>query len=75
MLAHEVLLVTRQAVEQAAAGANPARGTNGDEALHAAVLDALRSSNALSQVMSAIVRYSPTVQDVSVTDAHGFTLV
>ncbi len=25
--------------------------------------------------MSAILRYSPTVQDVSVTDAHGMTLV
>ena len=25
--------------------------------------------------MNAIVRYSPTVQDVSVTDAHGMTLV
>ena len=25
--------------------------------------------------MNAIVRYSPTVQDVSVTDAHGMTLM
>ena len=46
-----------------------------DEALHAAVVDALRSSDALTDVMNAVVRYSPTVQDVSVTDAHGLTLV
>jgi PAS domain-containing protein len=43
--------------------------------LHAAVKDALRSSNPLDDVMNAIVRYSPTVQDVSVTDASGITLV
>ena len=28
-----------------------------------------------TDVMNAVVRYSQTVQDVSVTDAHGMTLV
>jgi signal transduction histidine kinase len=46
-----------------------------DAALAAAVRSALRDSQPLSDVMNAIVRYSPTVQDVSVTDAHGKTLV
>ena len=51
------------------------RSDRSDEALHAAVVDALRSHQALAEVMNAIVRYSPTVQDVSVTDAHGMTLL
>ncbi len=73
MLARQVLLMTRQAVETGLT-ANPPIDRS-SEALHAAVVDALRSQTALQDVMNAIVRYSPTVQDVSVTDAHGMTLV
>jgi len=71
--AREVLLMTRQAVETGLRANPPA--DRSDEALHAAVVDALRSQSALTDVMNSIVRYSPTVQDVSVTDAHGMTLV
>ncbi len=84
--AQEVLLVTRQAVETGLTAHPPVvdapldgspldSAADPEAALHAAVLDALRSSESLSQVMDAIVRYSQPVQDVSVTDAHGFTLV
>jgi signal transduction histidine kinase len=73
VLAQQVLLMTRQAVETGIR-VNPPSDRS-DEALHAAVVDALRSSDALTDVMNAVVRYSPTVQDVSVTDAHGLTLV
>ena len=73
VLAHEVLLMTRQAVETGLRTTPPA--DKSDEALEAAVTDALRSYQPLADVMNAIVRYSPTVQDVSVTDAHGMTLV
>jgi signal transduction histidine kinase len=73
VLSHEVLLMTRQAVE-AGLTANPPADRS-DEALHAAVVDALRSQTALTALMNSIVRYSPEVQDVSVTDAHGLTLV
>ncbi len=73
VLAHQVLLMTRQAVETGMRENPPV--DRSDEALHAAVVDALRSSDALTDVMNAVVRYSPTVQDVSVTDAHGLTLV
>ncbi len=68
-----VLLITRLVVE-AGLKANPPVDRS-DEALHAAVLNALRTRPALADVMNAIVRYSPEVQDVSVTDAHGMTLV
>jgi signal transduction histidine kinase len=73
VLAHEVLLMTRQAVEIGLRANPPVDRT--DAALKAAVTDALRSQPALSDVMNAIVRYSPTVQDVSVTDANGMTLL
>src|SRR6185437_13094463 len=73
VLAHEVLLMTRQAVETGLR-ANPPLDRS-EEALHEAVANALQSQAELVDVMNAIVRYSPTVQDVSVTDAHGMTLV
>ena len=81
MLAHEVLLVTRQALESGLRAHPPVapilrqEPASSEDALHAAVLDALRSSESLRQVTSAMIRYSQTVQDVSVTDAHGFVLV
>src|SRR5579871_4180083 len=73
VLAQEVLLETRQAVETLRSHP-PVRSTpdqSPDEALHDAVTDALRSSDDLMSTMNGIVRYSPTVQDVSVTDAQG----
>jgi signal transduction histidine kinase len=73
VLVHEVWLEMRKAVE-AGLRANPPVDKS-DAALHEAVVNALRSQTALSDVMNTIVRYSPTVQDVSVTDAHGMTLV
>ncbi len=73
VLVREVFLTTRQAVEEGLL-ANPPSDRS-DAALHAAVVDALRSAPALQPLMNSIVRYSPTVQDVSVTDAHGLTLV
>ena len=73
VLVREVLLMTRQAVETGLTANPPA--DRSDEALHAAVVDALRDYQPLADEMNSIVRYSPTVQDVSVTDAHGMTLV
>jgi signal transduction histidine kinase len=73
VLAREVLLMTRQAVESGLR-ANPPSNLS-DEALHAAVTDALRNYAPLDDMISAIIRYSPTVEDVSVTDASGVVLV
>jgi hypothetical protein len=73
VLSHEVLLMTRQAVEAGLTESPPM--DRSDAALHAAVVDALRNQTALAALMNSIVRYSPDVQDVSVTDAHGLTLV
>jgi signal transduction histidine kinase len=73
VLARQVLAQTRQAVETGLRQNPPV--DRSDEALHSAVTDALRSQQPLSELMNAIVRYSPPVQDVSVTDAHGNVLV
>src|SRR3984885_1855248 len=73
VLVHEVWLETRKAVETGLRASPPV--DKSDAALHEAVVNAMRSQTALSDVMNTIVRYSPTVQDVSVTDAHGLTLV
>jgi signal transduction histidine kinase len=73
VLAHEVWLEMRKAVESGLRASPPV--DRSDEALHTAVVEALRSHPALADVMNTVVRYSPTVQDVSVTDAHGMTLV
>jgi len=82
-LANVVVLAARQAVEtglrahppQPASPDAPASDVDPDAALHAAVLDALQSNDALLSTMNAIIEYSPTVEDVSVTDSHGFTVV
>ncbi|QNI38150.1 sensor histidine kinase [Edaphobacter albus] len=73
VLASQVTLMTRQAIETGLR-ANPPSDLS-DEALSAAVTDALRNYQPLTDVMNAIIRYSPTVQDVSVTDAQGITIV
>lgn len=73
VMAHEVLLATRSAVEFGLR-LHPPTDTS-DKGVHDAARDALRSQTSLLDLMNAIVRYSPTVQDVSVTDAFGMTLL
>jgi signal transduction histidine kinase len=65
--------MTRQAIEVGLRD-NPPKDTS-EQALQAAVREALRAHEPLADTMNAILRYSPLVQDVSVTDAHGVTLV
>jgi signal transduction histidine kinase len=72
-LASEVISSARQAIE-AGVRAHPPT-SDSPEAFADSVADALRSSQALSAQMRAIVRYWPTVQDVSITNAHGTVLL
>ncbi len=73
VMARQVLMMTRQAVEVGLGTQPPVDGT--DEALNAAVGDALRSHQPLLDTMDSFVRYSSSVLDASVTDSHGLTLV
>jgi signal transduction histidine kinase len=83
VLANEVRLATRQALETGLAAhpiapIDPAlstRPTNSETALYTIVTSVLQKDASLKALMEAIVRYSPTVQDVSITDAHGRALL
>jgi signal transduction histidine kinase len=78
VLAREVLLATEQAVKTGLSAHPPPANLppeQADAALHAAVVDALQNNDDLLSAMDGIVRYSPTVEDVSVTDAHGLTML
>lgn len=72
-LASEVVSAARGAIE-AGVKAHPPVGS-GPDAIRDAVADALRNSDGLREQMNATVRYSPTVQDVLITDAHGMVLL
>ncbi len=73
VLANEVRLGCLQALESGLAASPPV--DDSDAALHLAVTSALRDDQSLKALMDAIVRYSQTVEDVSISDASGFTLV
>jgi signal transduction histidine kinase len=78
VLAREVLLATEQAVRTGLSAHPPPANLppdQADAALHAAVADALQNSDDLLSVMDGILRYSPTVEDVSVADARGITMI
>lgn len=65
-----------QAVEAGLRAHPPAPNTTDpQEAFHAAVADALRSNDDLISAMNAIIRSSLDVQDVSITDTQGITLL
>ena len=73
VMARQLLMMTRQAIE-VQLPLNPPEDRS-YEAFQAAVADALRSHAPLTDTMDSFVRYSPLVQDVSVVDARGLTLV
>jgi signal transduction histidine kinase len=73
LMAREVRVMTQQAVQTGLLANPPEDGS--ELALREAVIRALKAYPALQDTMDAFVRYSPTIQDVSVTDAGGRTLV
>ena len=77
VLAKEVRFTAINAVESGLIAHPPEAATpeTAEDALHSAVLDALRSNEYLQSAMDGIERYSLTVEDVSITDTHGFTMV
>ena len=73
VLARQLLMMTKQAVEVELSARPPAEDT--PKAFEEAVADALQSHQPLFDTMDGFVRYSPSVQDASVTDAHGLVLM
>ncbi|MGO4209532.1 PAS domain-containing sensor histidine kinase [Terriglobus sp. 2YAB30_2] len=72
VLVREVTLSTRQALVSGLREHPPA--DNSDEAFQSAVANAIRGYQPLADEMNAIVRYSPPVQDVTITGVHGIVL-
>jgi PAS domain S-box-containing protein len=73
IVAHQVLYATRLALE------TDLRGKNIDpadrDALRAAVATSLQNDKALEALLASVIRYSPTVFDVSIADSAGRALV
>lgn len=76
ILARTVRLAAVQAVTAGIEKSPPVVGPEGPQAaFRAAVAEALRSDKNLQNTMSSIIRSSLDVQDVSIADAQGVTLV
>ncbi len=73
VLADEVRLGCLQALESGLVASPPVDDSGA--ALHLAVTSALRDDQSLKALLDSIVRYAQTVEDVSISDASGFTLV
>ncbi len=73
VLAKEVRLGCLRALKSGLAVSPPV--DDSDAALHLAVTSTLRQDQSLRDLMEATVRYSQTVEDVSINDASGWTLV
>ncbi len=71
--AHQVLLATRSAL--ATGLAQSTVPTNDPTALRAAMVTALQTDAALQQLLGSIIRYSPTVYDVTIADANNTGLL
>jgi signal transduction histidine kinase/HAMP domain-containing protein len=71
--AHQVLLATRSAL--ATGLAQSTVPTNDPAALRAAMVTALQTDAALQQLLGSIIRYSPTVYDVTIADANNTGLL
>ncbi|HUZ03785.1 MAG TPA: hypothetical protein VMU62_00385, partial [Acidobacteriaceae bacterium] len=73
IIAHQVLLATRSALERGMVVYPQA--ANDPVALRAAMVTVLHSDVALQQLLNSVIRYSPTVYDVTIADDNGKSLV
>ncbi|HVJ07328.1 MAG TPA: ATP-binding protein [Acidisarcina sp.] len=66
LVAHQVLFATRHALETGMT--RPPEDLNDPASLRIAVANTLRRDEGLSALLSSVIRYSPTVFDVSIAD-------
>ena len=69
-VAHQVQFATRHAIE-----GMRRPDTNDPEAVRAAVASTLRKDEALNSLISSVIRYAPTIFDISVAYADGRALI
>jgi signal transduction histidine kinase len=73
ILAHQILYATRSAVD--AGVRNRPVDPQNQAALREVVATALRKDEGLATLFNAVIRYSPTVFDISIADWNGETLL
>ncbi len=73
IIAHQVLMATRSALERGM-GNYPGALTN-PKSMRTAMVATLQSDVALQQLLNSVILYSPTVLDVTATDANGVALI
>jgi len=73
IIAHQILLATRSALETGMA--HYPKAANNPTALRAAMVTVLQTDRTLQQVLQSVIRYSPTIYDVTVADADNTSLV
>ncbi len=71
--AHQVLLATRSALETGMTEYPDA--VNSPAALRAAMMTVLQTDPTLQQILNSVIRYSPTVYDVTIADVNNTALV
>src|SRR5271170_7139007 len=72
-LAHQILFATRNALD-AGVRSHPVNPQN-QAALRETVAASLRQDQALTSLLNSVIRYSPTVFDISIADWEGRTLL
>ncbi len=72
-LAHQILFATRNALD-AGVRSHPVNPQN-QAALRETVAASLRQDQALTSLLNSVIRYSPTVFDISIADWDGLTLL
>jgi len=73
VLVHEMLSATRTALQNGLRDHPPTEA--GEQALQAAIENALQNDDALAETINGFVRYSPSIQDAYLADANGRVLV
>ena len=72
LVAHQIFFATRHALETGMT--NPPPNPHDPASLRIAVADTLRRDEGLSSLLTSVIRYSPTVFDISVADSEGRAL-
>ena len=73
ILAHQIVFATRHALDNGLKN-RPVDPNNPDE-LRKAVAASLREDQGLAALLNSVIRYSPTVWDISISDWNGRVLV
>jgi PAS domain S-box-containing protein len=73
IIAHQILLATRSALETGMK--HYPKAASSPTALRAAMATVLQTDRTLQQVLQSVIRYSPTIYDITVADVNDISLV